>query len=160
LYRRLGGPQGESGRVRKISNPDSPARNESLYRLSYRSPYCMYVCTYVCVCVCVCIYIYAYVCMYVYIYIYIQRFLYPSCKKKWRRFCLSPDTAALSHKKPVPAGHPLTAVLVRDTIKKTFCVCFVKLLQYSSGRSQYSLPLSLSINMESDLLYTSQVYSS
>ena len=41
LYRRLGGPQGRSGRVRKISpptgirSPDRPARSESLYRLSY-----------------------------------------------------------------------------------------------------------------------------
>ena len=41
LYRRLGGPQGRSGRVRKISPPtgirslDRPARSESLYRLSY-----------------------------------------------------------------------------------------------------------------------------
>jgi len=38
LYRRLGGPQGRSGRVRKISpptgirSPDRPARSESLYR--------------------------------------------------------------------------------------------------------------------------------
>ena len=42
LYRRLGGPQGRSGRVRKISppteirSPDRPARTESLCRLSYR----------------------------------------------------------------------------------------------------------------------------
>ena len=41
LYRRLGGPQGRSGRVRKISpptgirSPDSPARSQSLYRLRY-----------------------------------------------------------------------------------------------------------------------------
>jgi hypothetical protein len=49
LYRRLGGPQGWSGRVRKISpppgfffiskfvhrSPDRPARSQSLYRLSY-----------------------------------------------------------------------------------------------------------------------------
>ena len=41
LYRRLGGPQGRSGRVRKISpptgirSPDRPARSESLYRLLY-----------------------------------------------------------------------------------------------------------------------------
>ena len=42
LYRRLGGPQGRSGRVRKISpprtgirSPDRRARSESLYRLSY-----------------------------------------------------------------------------------------------------------------------------
>ena len=44
LYRRLGGPQGRSGRVRKflppawIPSPDRPARSESLYRLSYRGP--------------------------------------------------------------------------------------------------------------------------
>ena len=42
LYRRLGGPQGRCGRVRKISpptgirSPDRPARSESLDRLSYR----------------------------------------------------------------------------------------------------------------------------
>ena len=43
LYRRLGGPQGRSGRVRKISSPpgfdpgpSSPAA-QSLYRLSYRA---------------------------------------------------------------------------------------------------------------------------
>ena len=41
LYRRLGGPQGRSGQVRKISpptgirSPDHPARSQSLYRLSY-----------------------------------------------------------------------------------------------------------------------------
>ena len=41
LYRWLGGPHGQSGRVRKISphtgirSPDLPARSESLYRLSY-----------------------------------------------------------------------------------------------------------------------------
>jgi hypothetical protein len=40
LYRRLGGPQGRSGRVRKtrligIRSPDRLARSESLYRLSY-----------------------------------------------------------------------------------------------------------------------------
>jgi hypothetical protein len=44
LYRRLGGPQGRSGRVRKISpptgirSPDRPARSQSLYRLSYPAP--------------------------------------------------------------------------------------------------------------------------
>ena len=44
LYRRLGRPQGRSGRVRKISpltgirSPDRPARSESLYRLSYPGP--------------------------------------------------------------------------------------------------------------------------
>jgi hypothetical protein len=42
LYRRLGGPQNRSGRVRKISafarirSPDRPAPSESLYRQSYR----------------------------------------------------------------------------------------------------------------------------
>ena len=41
LYRSLGGPQGRSGRVRKISpptgirSPDRLARSESLYGLSY-----------------------------------------------------------------------------------------------------------------------------
>ena len=41
LYRRLGGPHGQSGQVRKISpptgirSPDRPARRQSLYRLSY-----------------------------------------------------------------------------------------------------------------------------
>ena len=40
LYRRLGGPQGRSGQVRKISpptairSPDRPPRSQSLYRLS------------------------------------------------------------------------------------------------------------------------------
>ena len=40
----LGGPQGQSGRVRKISPPtgirfpDRPSRSESLYRLSSRGP--------------------------------------------------------------------------------------------------------------------------
>ena len=44
LYRRLGGPQGWSGRVRKISpptrirRPDPPAIRRSLYRLSYPRP--------------------------------------------------------------------------------------------------------------------------
>ena len=44
-YRRLGGPQGRSGRMRKISPPtgirsqDRPARSESLYRLSYPGPW-------------------------------------------------------------------------------------------------------------------------
>ena len=44
LYGRLVGPQGRSGRVRKISPPtgirppDRPARSESLYRLSYPGP--------------------------------------------------------------------------------------------------------------------------
>ena len=43
-YRRLGGPQGRSRRVEKMSPPtgvrppDRPARSESLYRLSYRDP--------------------------------------------------------------------------------------------------------------------------
>ena len=41
LYRRLGGPQGRSGQVRKISpptgirSPDPPARSQSLYWLRY-----------------------------------------------------------------------------------------------------------------------------
>jgi hypothetical protein len=41
LYRKLGGPQGRSGQVRKISpptgirSPDRPARSQSLYQLSY-----------------------------------------------------------------------------------------------------------------------------
>jgi hypothetical protein len=41
LYRRLGGPQGRSGQVRKISpptrirSPDCPGCSQSLYRLSY-----------------------------------------------------------------------------------------------------------------------------
>ena len=42
LYRRLGGPQGRSGQVRKISppptgiqTPDRPTRSQSLYRLCY-----------------------------------------------------------------------------------------------------------------------------
>ena len=46
LYRRLGGPQGRSGRVQNISprtgirSPDRPARSESLNRISYtRSPF-------------------------------------------------------------------------------------------------------------------------
>jgi hypothetical protein len=44
LNRRLGGPQGRSGRVQRISlltripSPDRPARSESLYRLSYAGP--------------------------------------------------------------------------------------------------------------------------
>jgi hypothetical protein len=43
LYRRLGGPQGRSGQVRKISpptgirSPDHPTRSQSLYQLSYRA---------------------------------------------------------------------------------------------------------------------------
>jgi hypothetical protein len=42
-YSRLGGPQGRSGQLRKISpptwirSPDRPARSQSLYRLSYRA---------------------------------------------------------------------------------------------------------------------------
>jgi hypothetical protein len=45
VYRRLGGPQGRSGRVRKISpptgvrSPDRPARSESLYRLAIPAPF-------------------------------------------------------------------------------------------------------------------------
>jgi hypothetical protein len=44
LYRRMGGPHGLSGRVRKIAptpglrSPDRPARRESLYRLSSSVP--------------------------------------------------------------------------------------------------------------------------
>ena len=44
LFRRLGGPQGRSGGVRKnlaptgIRSPDRPARSESLYRLRYPGP--------------------------------------------------------------------------------------------------------------------------
>ena len=45
LHRRLSGPQGRSGEVLKISpphtgirSPDRPARNESLYQLSYPGP--------------------------------------------------------------------------------------------------------------------------
>jgi len=44
ICRRLDGPQGRSGRVRKISpptgirSPDRPVRSESLYRLSYPGP--------------------------------------------------------------------------------------------------------------------------
>ena len=44
LYRRLGGPQGWSRQVRKISlptgirSPDRPARSQSLYRLRYPAP--------------------------------------------------------------------------------------------------------------------------
>ena len=45
LYRRLGGPQGRSGQVRKISlptgirSPDRPARSQALYRLCYPAHY-------------------------------------------------------------------------------------------------------------------------
>jgi hypothetical protein len=44
FYRRVGGPQCRSGRVRKIwpptgiRLPDRPARSKSLYRLSYLGP--------------------------------------------------------------------------------------------------------------------------
>ena len=44
LYRRLGGPQGRSGRVRKVSpptgirSPDCPTRSKSLYWLTYPDP--------------------------------------------------------------------------------------------------------------------------
>jgi hypothetical protein len=50
LYKRLGGTQGRSGRVRIISppsgirSPDRPASSASLYRLSYPGPY-SYSCT-------------------------------------------------------------------------------------------------------------------
>ena len=49
LYRRLGRPQGRSGRVRKISpptgirSPDRAARSESLYRLNYPGPYFLWL---------------------------------------------------------------------------------------------------------------------
>ena len=52
LYRRLGGPQGRSGRVRKISpptgirSPDRPVRRESLYRLRYRGRLFLLRCDY------------------------------------------------------------------------------------------------------------------
>jgi hypothetical protein len=45
FYRRLGGPQGRSGRMRKFSPPTGirslvrPARCESLHRLTYPGPY-------------------------------------------------------------------------------------------------------------------------
>jgi hypothetical protein len=48
LYGSLGGPQGRSGRVRKISlptgiwYPDRLARSESVYRLSYPGPHYLY----------------------------------------------------------------------------------------------------------------------
>ena len=48
LYRRIGGPQGRSGLVRKISppigirSPDCSARSESLYRLKYHGPHYYY----------------------------------------------------------------------------------------------------------------------
>ena len=48
LYGRLGGPQSQSGQVRKISpptgirSPDRSARSESLYRLSYSGPLVSY----------------------------------------------------------------------------------------------------------------------
>ena len=47
LYRRLGGPQGRSGQVRKISHttgirsPDLPARSQSLYWLRYPAHWSM-----------------------------------------------------------------------------------------------------------------------
>jgi hypothetical protein len=42
LYRRLGGPQGRSGRAENLAptgirSPDRPVRSQSLYRLSYRA---------------------------------------------------------------------------------------------------------------------------
>ena len=55
LYGRLGGPQGRSGQVRKVSPPtgtrslDRSARSESLYLLSYPGPpgsavfFCIYL---------------------------------------------------------------------------------------------------------------------
>ena len=53
LYRRMSGPQGRPGRVRKISplagirSPDRPARSESLYRLSYPGSHVIYIYIYV-----------------------------------------------------------------------------------------------------------------
>jgi hypothetical protein len=51
LYRRLGGHQGRSGQVRKISppptgirSPDCPARSQSLYRLRYPAQKCRRQC--------------------------------------------------------------------------------------------------------------------
>ena len=52
LYRRLGGAQGRSGRVRKISpptvirSPDHPALSKSVYRLSCAGPL-----TFMCFCI-------------------------------------------------------------------------------------------------------------
>jgi hypothetical protein len=49
LYRKLGGPQGRSGRVRKIPpptrirSPNHPAHTESLYRLSYPGTYLFFI---------------------------------------------------------------------------------------------------------------------
>jgi len=44
LYRRLGGTQDRSGRVRKISSPTGfDPRTVQLYRLSYRGPQIQYV---------------------------------------------------------------------------------------------------------------------
>ena len=59
LYKKLGGPQGQSGRTRKISpptgirSPDRPVRSESLYRLSYPGPFnnSKYLLLSVCVCI-------------------------------------------------------------------------------------------------------------
>jgi len=58
LYRRLGGPQGRSGRAENLvphrdSIPDRPARSQSLYRLSYPARH-------------------IYVCIYIYVFIYIS----------------------------------------------------------------------------------------
>jgi len=52
-------PQGQSGRVRKISpptgtrSPDRPALSESLYQLRYPGPIYIYIYIYIYVCVCV-----------------------------------------------------------------------------------------------------------
>jgi len=58
LYRRLGGPQDRSGRVRKISPPtgfrslDRPVLSESLYRLSCPGPHCVtLLCPHLWICV-------------------------------------------------------------------------------------------------------------
>ena len=50
LYRRLGGPQGGSGRAENLAShrdsiPDRPARSQSPYRLSYPAPQNMLYCT-------------------------------------------------------------------------------------------------------------------
>ena len=52
LHRRLGGPQGRSGQVRKISpptgirSPARPSRSQSLYRLSYMAQFYIYLSVY------------------------------------------------------------------------------------------------------------------
>ena len=63
LYRRLGGPQGRSGRVRKISPPLGfdlrtvhPVASRYIPTELSRLTIYIYIC--VCVCVCVCVYVY------------------------------------------------------------------------------------------------------